>query len=411
MLREKEEKKDLLPYFKMGLVSFFFSKTLYAASCISILLSPIPYRGSNQAKFGPEFELRSWGQSVAFIPEAIKHHFRKDKSKALQIENASDIKMREAFAEVMKRICKERNDCVVEKVEDPYGDDYVTTRYKITYRDGWWWKITTDPSVVEIVTKPETKERFQELRERIQNDIFNAAKTIGLEAPKFGNISNGGHINIGAENTFQNDPMLFRNFVVDFMNHSELATGILLNDRYNALPLNASEKKRERFAEVIRRFDRGEITTSYDLALEINNNVYDYHSKPDGHKEDALFMIPMITNKKRSQRLEVRSVRAQRSADDFIKLITLFQARIDYLRTVEKPIKYVNRPPITDVRESAMAFNKYLTESGLNWDDYASVIPSVYQTYAPKKDGKTPNANPIKDSKAIIQKALTVDMP
>ncbi len=80
---------------------------------------------------------------------------------------------RDQFRDRVLQVCQ---GCYV--VEEKNG--YKATVHKIVYPDGWYFIIATDPSVVEVQTKPLTVAEYKKMRERIQTDIFDAAKTVGI---------------------------------------------------------------------------------------------------------------------------------------------------------------------------------------------------------------------------------------
>ncbi|MCB9094256.1 MAG: hypothetical protein H6621_04220 [Halobacteriovoraceae bacterium] len=111
---------------------------------------------------------------------------------------------------------------------------FVLKGKKIIYPnlDKWWFEITYDPVVIEIKSKPTTNEFFKTHSKMIQKDIYKTLRLAGLFTRK---IFGMGHINIGVEGLFDTDPLLFRNFIVDYVNHSELYTGVLYYDDFRGV--------------------------------------------------------------------------------------------------------------------------------------------------------------------------------
>jgi hypothetical protein len=163
--------------------------------------------------------------------------------KPLEVNSTESEAARDKMMEIIKSVCATRGDCSVQTSENHYG---VTT-HRVKYKDGWWFDIATDPRVVEIQTAPSTVEQLEKYKQRIQEDIFGSAEKTGLSVTDitkvFGHGWAAGHIHIGASSAFDGNAQLFRNFLVDYVNHPELGTGLFSNDWSNAPPLTALPKK------------------------------------------------------------------------------------------------------------------------------------------------------------------------
>ena len=74
--------------------------------------------------------------------------------------------------------------------------------------------------------------------------------------------------------------------------------------------------------------------------------------------------------------MELRSVWAQKSTEDFIKVAELVEARIQYLKKMNTPIVY-NETKKTDFSPSQLLtrFKIYVEETGLKFADYQSLLP------------------------------------
>lgn len=235
----------------------------------------------------------------------------------------------------------------------------------VKYKDGWWFKVTHDPKVLEVTTKPQNINEVFNNTKRIQTDIFDNFKAIGL-TPDI--INGGGHIHIGTYNEFRDNSLLFRNFIVDMINHSELFGGIFLFDKKNALtipdaPLNVQKAIRE----VVESFDS--TTTLRDLADSLNYifnryNIGRYSAiNLDNIKSTGIYTI------------ELRGIRPQSTAREYLLLVLLFQARIDYLKQFKTPIKY--SPPNLNkmsLNQMSQRYADFVTETGLRFDVYKNQI-------------------------------------
>jgi hypothetical protein len=290
--------------------------------------------------------------------------------------------MQDRFYEEVYAICK---GCKIRMGYDYDG----TPHYKVTYPDGWWFKISLDPAVLEIQTAPSTVKKLKQIRNRIQTDIFGVAKTLGLKA---GFKGSGGHIHIGAESAFGGDANLFRNFLVDFINHSELANGILENDHSNAPPLQSLTPEQKRgFLEVIKDFDEGRRKTIHDIAEGLISQVY-YESTEETwapaekfHAINVVRIFEILIFNKSERTVEVRCLRGQSNVDELIAEAELFEARLNYLKKLPGPLQVTWGPAASDKQGLLNAFYRYVTESGLKWETYQKLLPKKFQAIRPNR--------------------------
>lgn len=299
----------------------------------------------------------------------------------------------ERMRQILVERCRHHGNC---SVTDPGG---AWSAVRVTYQDGWWFELDTDPGVVEVRAQPMTQTRIEALRSRMQEDIFEVARLAGVTPdPNVGM----GHIHLDLHESFGNDAQLFRNFLVDFLNHSELSTGILEDDPKNA-PSFASltDEEQDEFRRIIRAFDAatraGHAPTISTLARAIQRRIH--HSNKWLAKYQALSLnridwknspwrvLMRILPAPRStgfsggagrETLEIRALRAQASAEDFALLTRLFQKRIEYLgaRGGTVPLAPAREPADT---EAIQNFYAYVTESNLEYRDYLKIVPSRYQ--------------------------------
>lgn len=235
--------------------------------------------------------------------------------------------------------------------------------------------------MVEVIAKPVSLERWTEIAPRVQRDLFEVAASVGLKPPRY---FSGGHMSFDLRRTFGEDALLFRNFLVDFANHSELASGIFKDDWVNAEPLTLRAERRARFEEVIRRFDQGEYRTIRELADAIHTLVNEGRAK-----SDALSLATLYDGTPEDQqRLEIRGLRAQQSAEHFVLQARLFLRRLEYLRRLDRPIPFLNREPVSGDREGVEAFHQYVTESGEDWEAHRRFLPHRYQRFQLDSTGR-----------------------
>jgi len=238
------------------------------------------------------------------------------------VNNTESEAHRDMMGEILKERCKLSKQCKIKILKNKYDVEMI----RVTYKDGFWFQIATDPAVVEIQAKAATREEYLKYKEILERDIFEVARQVGMEPSEIG--VGGGHIHIGATSALDKDARLFRNFLVDFVNHPEIATGILANDHYNAPPVMAlNDKQIEEFKKTINRFDNGDIKTIFALAKELQDKVYfETPTGWDPPKKYQAFNVTRIVNNRtpvEEKTIEIRAIRPQQSIDDFIRQITL----------------------------------------------------------------------------------------
>jgi hypothetical protein len=268
----------------------------------------------------------------------------------------------------VKKTCARSKACRV-------NDKYLHPDYgKVTYKDGWWFKISTDPGTVEVQAKPTTAKEFTRLKSRIDNDIFGSATHPDVGLSPNHETYGAGHIHIGVESSgMGKDPILFRNFIVDFLNHDEIAAGILNDGAANALPASRlSTASKQLLRNAVEQFDQSG-RTKKDLALLIENINKSYAEEDeDNDKYQALNLLHEDT-------VEIRSLRMQRNMTDFLLEVRLFNGRIEELKKLKKALI-----PLGDLEETkstveqARRFREYVTNSGGDWEKYRKLLPKKY---------------------------------
>ncbi len=252
-----------------------------------------------------------------------------------------------------------------------------------TSPNGWSFKVTEDPGVLEVTMDPMTVAEFRKFKSDIQDAVFASAAAVGLYPWDF---LGGGHINVDI-GIFGGSLLLARNFVVDFWSHNELAMGIFNYDPLNAVSLSLYRFEHiEKIREVIARSDAGEYgegTQAIERFFAALNKVLRAGTSyfGDGKKEKATDL-----NFGHVGRIEVRSVRPQKNMDVWLNQIELIDARINnHLAPMTEPLllKFevppqfplnFNRGPLSHLlsppvqpKRALRAFHRYILESKLDW--------------------------------------------
>jgi hypothetical protein len=301
------------------------------------------------------------------------------------VNNPVSERARDDMAWLMRERCARAvPKCRVIEGKSKYG----IRNYRVAYADnGWWYQIETDPSVVEIQTKPATAQELEQMESRIQRDIFDLATEMGLRPDA---VLGGGHIHIGMHGALEGDARLFRNFFVDYVNHSELGTGILsFLGNANAPTLGElSIEQRHQFVTIIRDFDAGHINSEQEFAARIQQEVY--YANPRNwlppEKYQALNVMRMIdpSVSEEERTFELRAFPGQQSARDFILEAKLLTARLKLMKGFRGFVPYDPAPIDALPAVKAARFYRYVTDSGLSWHDYSRFVAKEFRDTAPK---------------------------
>ncbi|MGE3263288.1 MAG: hypothetical protein AB7K68_16020 [Bacteriovoracia bacterium] len=285
---------------------------------------------------------------------------------------------REALAEAMKKKCLLKGDCTVDWVVEKSG-----AGYRVNYSDGYWLQLSVDPAVVEVQGKPATKEEYKAMRSRLQ-DLFDAAADAGLKPHS---REGGGHIHIGLETAFGKDAKFFRNFMVDMANHPELAMEILSDPNPNSPSLASHGKNsRERFAKIVKDFDEGKISDLRTFSERVRDDVY--LRAPCQWSAKAKYQAVCLTRvtepmNEAYRTVEIRAIRPQKDAAEFILELELIEGRLDFIRNAKTLIPYrLNRPIPKNRAEIVAAFRNYVTEMGMDWGEMRKLLPEHLQSWS-----------------------------
>ena len=315
--------------------------------------------------YGAEFEVTRAGG----FPE---YDFNNNNPTASE-EKAEQLKL----VEQIKKQCLAAK-CTVTEVKGKWDTDF-----EVKFSDGWWFKVSYDPDCVEIITKPSTRKEFESHASIINNHIFGAAKKIGLTVNKF---EDSAHFNIGVRSAFNDDAKKFLKFFVDYTNRPDLALSSLGYDLANAPPLSMlQESQRLALQKIVEKVNSGKMNTIQQVAKAIQEQVYIHtYESSWGTSAKAIAHYQAIGLKyinrtdltKADAPMELRSIWTQDSAENFILISKLMEARIDYLNSSDEPIIYTQtvRQEFTD-SEHRTRFRIYVEEMGLNYQDFESLLP------------------------------------
>lgn len=318
---------------------------------------------ASRVTFGPEFTFGNARLSRSWQAAAKRDEAQTGEVVEIIRDKGNQAALTQLVAAVQKRCGPPLNRCRVVPGTDKYG----LTVYRVEYPDGWWFQLTTDPGVIEAQAKPSTLGEMVAHRNDLRFDLFGEAAKHKLFADPT-SAGGGGHINIGVQSAFGDDVLLFRNFIVDMVNHHELFQGILENDLVSAPTLvDKGPEALELFRRVIAQFDSGELGhTIRDLAATIEDAVYAGEVK---YQSISLTSIVDPNVPANLARVELRGVRAQANMEQFFWELRLFDRRLKHLRGLDEPLPVEPFAPLTDAQK-LRRFNNFLVETGLPVEPY-----------------------------------------
>jgi hypothetical protein len=325
--------------------------------------------------FGSEFTFSNNTIGKLYNPawedQSYSQIYRHESARLAKYENEQNNAYNALIDELLKICpsCKLKNQHVITNVIFP--DTYVIS-------------VNVDPGVIETQAYPATVKQYKTLYKQHFENLFLGAANAGLFPDTF---MSGGHIHIGLSE-FLAEPILFRNFIVDITNHFELAGGILDLNQKNAPSIQESTDGRRRldkFKSMIEAFDNGTLIANswaFSNEGEVIKSVTDL-AKYYFHEIQELKRYFALNLQNKHGTLEIRAIHAQLNFEEYLKEITLFQSRLNYLKRLSDKNILI---PVEDFVDSGalgtkkydkllvQKFYDYVTESGLNWAEYKPLI-------------------------------------
>jgi len=205
----------------------------------------------------------------------------------------------------------------------------------VTTPEGFWFRITLDGPVLEVLTEPMTLEQVNERSARLEQLIWGAAKKVGLRADK---RLGGGHVHLDIESHFGGDRMLFRNFVVDLMNRPELFMGGFGLNYFNPPLSFYGEEAIKKFKKIVSKFDK-DPNVSIEIFMEQMNDFFESLQHPILPTPYAKYQALNFKHFLKYGTLEIRGIRPHVSAEHAQKTVQILQSRIQVLKQKGKLLK------------------------------------------------------------------------
>jgi len=294
------------------------------------------------------------------------------------------------MGEAHEKRCKETRACKVEEIWEWFSWDGTWTNdvyeYEVRYDNGFKFRISIDPAVLEVKIGPYTKAEYEKYADLIQSEIYDTAKELRLRVPK----DAAAHVTAGAKQAFGGNLLNFRNYVALAANHPEadlvLNTSIDNSPPFSLLP----ESSKRNLVKIIDEVDDGEITDEVELSDAIVKRVQNKTYNPDfvneydpAKKYQAKNLQNMRKKNPAKRRFENRAMPPANSADDVLALITLVDADIEY--AVKKRGRVpVDIPPADLTKAQVLQrYKSWLRERGLNWKHYEHLFEPLIVIFPP----------------------------
>ncbi len=312
------------------------------------------------------------------------------------------------MVDAVRRVCPPPQ-CMETKVAGKFG---VESQFQLA--NGFWFQVSWDPNVVEIITKPESRATLFQMAPALQNLIWETAASVGLRPdPQY----RAGNFNFSGIQSFNGSSSEFLKFFVDFANRPELSNGILRQTNLMNSPHLASLSQTQRVAltDLVREFQEApapvEKTESLwrrinpfaraknlsemsisELSKILLKRVLYEGARPDHIGEtawhyQALGLKKLVGLKAQEDApVEMRAVRSQRDIYDFLLLAELVEARIKYLNKLPSEKAFlVSETSRTQFSHAELVdrFYIYVQEAGLSWDRYQRLLPPHLAALSP----------------------------
>lgn len=241
-------------------------------------------------------------------------------------------------------------------------DRYDLPIYKVTLPNEFSFLLTLDPAVIEIVPEAATVQGFKALEATLDGLVFETGKSLG-QAPS--PSSGGGHVHIGVASAFEGNPVLFRNYFVDWLNHPDLMNSFT-GSKYNSptfydLPTAQEQAMRQVIAEFDETLRKEGFLENPNRDPVRGNRLMEEFARSVQSRAYTSTLVSGWTPVEKYQALnltrladpnvpwavktlELRFFAGQQNVEEFLELVQLFEGRIEFLRKEFDPRK--QRPPL-----------------------------------------------------------------
>jgi hypothetical protein len=282
---------------------------------------------------------------------------------------------------------------------------YAPESFTVTYKNGFWFQVTMDYGVLEVKAKPLTIQEWEEMAPTVQRHLFDSMASVGLH-PDI--ERGGGHIHAGAQEAFRGNPRILAAYLTDLWSELENDGGILRGHTRQAPEIHEySLSDQKAYNQILSWVEQGRIKSDLQLASLINK----LHPL-NGRMAKGGVSVWRITSdniRRRTATLETRKIRPQKDMKTFILILKLLEARLKFvLENKLEPLTPIEirqfRVPednLANREKQVRWFYKFVTESGLDFDDYRTLLTPDYESIATRL---YPSVKPLKRERKKVQK-------
>ncbi len=306
-------------------------------------------KADDALKFGPEFTFTN----TRILANLVR-------TKEVNTVNSEFLKPYiDALEKTLIQYCKKNKECTLYRFSD--------FKLIIESKD-FYINYSTDPGAVEITMSPMSVETFKKNKDLFQKLIFDSCQEAHLYPSQW---IGSGHISIGYE-YFLKRKQLMKDFMFDYFNHNELATVIFENDIYNApVVTKLPNENMENLMKIAKEFSNQNPLDIEEFLNRIDEDVY-LERKYNAFNLSTLYDEKDETRK----RIEIRGHRSQKDFGEFIDIIAMYEARLNYLEKNPNVKLAIKDYDSLDMRVGSIQFKKYIQDSGLLWRDYRKFVPT-----------------------------------
>ncbi len=337
--------------------------------------------------YGLELNMTSRALDIAW-GDRIKKYGNTDQGQTPAADG--EHKIASEWVESVKKKCQP--DCIVTSKTGKFG----FTEWKFTFPSGFAFNVSVDPATVEVQVGPWPLETWKSHQAEIKKHLFDDPQAQGFGYVPSRGQENSAHLNIGARSGFDDDGKRFARYVADYWQYSELGSGLLGEDSYNAPGVwLLSEKQQAAAKQVLESVNENPRMKMLDVASAIQRRVYTQSPRhTDGAEHYQSIGLKYLNDPDRlrgdsngDMPFELRANRNATSAELAILQLELQEKRMTYLATLsDEPVIFeLDIGQTRNKADQVSAFYLYLADMGANseYDRFSRLLPKRLQGERP----------------------------
>jgi len=270
----------------------------------------------------------------------------------------------------LKMLCDQ---CVIKS----YTGLSYEKEYKVTFPDGFSFNVGRDQRVLEITADPISFDDLSLHTRKISDYLIIAGERIGLSPARH---TGGGHLHFDFQAFFQEDRLLFRDFMVDYYNNQMVFEEYFGGENNNAPVIDQlPASSQENFIKIVKDFDESPFSI-YEFMTRLNGEVYHQTFNEAYTPANKYQAISLIHAFREGGTVELRSIRPYQSGESVELIADMFFKRRDYLKNLRKEgnypiVKSSSFKGLLPTRDRFKRVKAYLKESNLDPKKYYQLFP------------------------------------